>query len=294
MSDTLTRLANTSYMEFITIALDIIIVAVIIYELILFLKGTRAWQIAVGLGFFALLVVVSDLLNLRALSSLLKVFVPLGPVALVILFFPEMRNMLEQLGRLKFFGQSYLVLGREDIDALVENLTQAVVSMSKSKTGALIVLEREVGLDNIIANGVAVNAAVTDDLIRTIFYTGSPLHDGAVIIRGNRIVAAGCILPLSENKNMGMLVHTRHKAAIGVSELSDATVLVVSEETGTISISSDGELERGLSESQIREKLLDLYKPVKPADEKVQIKRIFSNTINKLRTNNGSKTERKQ
>lgn len=283
-----------NYIDIFTWLLDISLVTFIMYKLIMSLKGTRAWQIIVGLGVYLLLVKVSDMLQLRALNGLLRIFLPLGPVALVILFFPEMRNLLEQFGRLKFLGQGFVLLGREDINNLIDQLTKATVEMSRVSVGALIVIEREVGLDNIIANGRHINAVVSADLLRTIFHPGSPLHDGAVIIRGNRIIAAGCTLPLSDNPKLGTMIHTRHKAALGVTEQSDATVLVVSEETGTISISTEGSLERGLTTEQLRARLIELLQVERSAEGRLQIRRVMHDTINKIRTSNGHKSERRK
>jgi len=221
-------------------------------------KGTRAWQIIWGLAVFFLFVYASDQLHLRALNWLLRSFLPLGPVALVILFYPELRHALEEIGRLKFLGRGLVPLKREDITNLVDELTRVVSELSNAKVGALIVIERDVGLDNIIANGRRTDALVSAELLRTIFHPGSPLHDGAVVIRGNRIVASSCTLPLSDSPRLGTMIHTRHKAALGVSEQSDAVVLVVSEETGMISLSVESSLLRGLSPEQVRVKLLDL------------------------------------
>lgn len=287
-------IASIDYTQALTRLVDIFVVTFIIYKLIMSLKGTRAWQIVVGLGLFLLLLFASGMLHLRALNWLLQVFVPMGPVALVILFFPEMRNLLEQFGRLKFFGQGFVLLGREDISNLIDQLTKAVTEMSRMNVGALIVIEREVGLDNVIANGRHINADVSSELLRTIFYPGSPLHDGAAIIRGNRIIAAGCTLPLSDNPRLGIVIHTRHKAALGVTEESDATVLVVSEETGTISISFGGDLERGLTSEQVRARLAELLQVDGSAEGRVQIRRVVHNTIKRIRTVNGSKSERKK
>ncbi|MHB1456132.1 MAG: diadenylate cyclase CdaA [Armatimonadota bacterium] len=285
---------GVNYIDVFTWLLDISLVTFIMYKLIMSLKGTRAWQIIVGLGVYLLLVKVSDMLHLRALNGLLRIFLPLGPVALVILFFPEMRNLLEQFGRLKFLGQGFVLLGREDINNLIDQLTKSVTEMSRVSVGALIVIEREVGLDNIIANGRHLNAVVSSDLLRTIFYPGSPLHDGAVIIRGNRILAAGCTLPLSDNPKLGTMIHTRHKAALGVTEQSDAMVLVVSEETGTISVSIEGSLERGLTSEQLRARLTELLQVEKSTESRVQIRRVMHDTINKIRTGNGNKPEQKK
>ncbi|MHB1001936.1 MAG: diadenylate cyclase CdaA [Armatimonadota bacterium] len=286
------RLGGVNYGEWLVTLLDIFLVTFIIYKLIMSLKGTRAWQIVVGLGLFLLLVAVSDFVHLKALNWLLRIFLPLGPVALVILFYPEMRNLLEQFGRLKFLGQGFIMLGKEDITNLVDQLTKAVEEMSRVSVGALIVIEQEVGLDNIIANGTALDAMVSSDLLRTIFHPGSALHDGAVIIRGNRIVAGGCTLPLSDSPRLGTMIHTRHKAALGVSEQSDAAVLVVSEETGTISMSSNGELDRGLTPEQVRAKLTELLQVDNPNEGMVQIHRIMYNALSRIRP--GSSSERKQ
>lgn len=258
------RILNPNYIWPIV---DIIVVTFLIYKFMMLVKGTRAWQIMWGLAVFFLLVFLSDYLHLRALNWLLNIFVPLGPVALVILFYPELRHALEEIGRLRFLGKGFSTLGREDIADLVDQLTRAAADMSRAKIGALIVLERDVGLDNIIATGNKLDAVVSADLLKTIFHPGSPLHDGAVIIRGNRIVAASCTLPLSENPKFGTMIHTRHKAAVGVAEESDAVVLVVSEETGTISIATEGRLDRGLTPEQVRSYLVDLFQ-LTPEEER--------------------------
>lgn len=282
------RLGGLDYGALLTAVVDVVVVAFVIYKLMMLVKGTRAWQIIWGLGVFFLLVRASELFNLRALNSLLNVFIPLGPVALVILFYPELRNALEEVGRLKFLGRGFSTLGSEDIDALVDNLTKVTVDMSSSNIGALIVIEREVGLDNIIANGRRMDALVSAELLRTIFHPGSPLHDGAVIIRGNRIVAASCTLPLSDSPRLGTMIHTRHKAALGVSEESDAVVLVVSEETGMISLSVNGTLFRGMDPERLREKLLDLLKIVDTREGMMQIHRTVTNAFSRMKPGGSS------
>jgi len=279
---------DTGHVSLLLMVIDIALVAFVIYKLIMLVKGTRAWQIIWGLAVFFIFVLVSDRLHLRALNWLLQVFLPLGPVALVILFFPELRHALEEVGRLKFFRSGFAMLGREDITNLVEQLTRVVDDMSKSKTGALIVIEREVGLDDLIANGRWMDALVSVDLLRTIFHPGSPLHDGAVIIRGNRIVAASCTLPLSDSPRLGTMIHTRHKAALGVSENSDAVVLVVSEETGMVSLSVGGSLLRGLQMDQLRAKLTELLQ-VRETREGVQsIRRTMSSALSRMRPGGSS------
>lgn len=278
------QLGSVDYVGLLITVADIAVVAFVTYKLMMLVKGTRAWQILWGLGVFFLFVVISEWLNLRALNWLLKVFLPLGPVALVILFYPELRHALEQVGRLRFLGDGFVTLGREDITKLVEELTRVASEASNSKTGVLIVIEREVGLDTTIRTGKAVDAEVSSELLRTIFHPGSPLHDGAVIIRGDRIVAASCILPLSDSPRIGTMIHTRHKAAVGITEQSDSIVLVVSEETGTISISADGRLMRGLNPDQVKARLLYLFQADGGPDSRSHLRRKVTSALSRVWT----------
>ncbi len=226
---------------------DILLVAYLIYRLMLLTKGTRARQIVIGLIVFVGMLLFSTWARLSALSWLLQQILPLGPVAIVILFYPELRHALEEVGRLGFWGKGFTGLDRQDLSSMVGEIVQAVESLSDKKIGALLVLERETGLGEIIETGTLINAEVNADLLCTLFYPGSPLHDGAAIVRRDRIVAAGCTLPLSESREVqGMQIHTRHKAALGISEQSDALVVVVSEETGIISLAFEGKMARGL------------------------------------------------
>lgn len=286
------RLGSVDYGYVLSAAVDIAVVAFIIYKLMMFLKGTRAWQIMWGLGIFTLIYGASILLHLRALKWLLDLLVPLVPVALVILFYPELRQILEEIGRWKSLGRGFATLATEDLTRMTDELTKSVAAMSAMNVGALVVIEREVGLDNIIPNGHRMDSLVSSDLLRTIFHPGSPLHDGAVIIRGNRIVAASCTLPLSDSPRLGTVIHTRHKAALGVSEQSDAVVLVVSEETGIVSLSTSGELYRGLAPEQVRARLVDLLGAESRASEGMsQIRRTMSSALSRMRV--GSSAERK-
>ena len=278
------RLGGMNMGSVLAAVIDIAVVAFVIYKLMMLVKGTRAWQIMWGLGVFFLLVFVSNTLHLRALNWLLNGFIPLGPVALVILFYPELRHALEEIGRLKFLGRGFAALGSEDITALVDQLTKVTEELANAKVGALIVIEREVGLDTIIATGSRMDALVSVELLRTIFHPGSPLHDGAVILRGNRIVAAGCTLPLSDSPRLGTMIHTRHKAALGVSEQSDAVVLVVSEETGMISLSVEGTLFRGLQPERMRAKLTELLRTGDGHESVFHIRRTVSNAFSRMRS----------
>ncbi len=278
------QLADVNYVSLLTTIVDILVVAFVTYKLMMLVKGTRAWQILWGLGVFSLAVVISNWLNLRALNWLLQIFLPLGPVALVILFYPELRHALEEVGRLKFLGEGFVMLGREDISNLADELTRVAADTSKARTGVLVVVEREVGLDQILNSGKAIDAEVSAELLKTIFHPGSPLHDGAVVVRGNRIVAASCILPLSDSPGIGTMIHTRHKAAVGVTEQSDAVVLVVSEETGTISLSTEGRLLRGLTPEQVRNKLIYLFQAGSERDGRSHLRRKVSTALSKVWT----------
>ena len=240
---------------------DILIVAYLIYRLMMLGAGNAGWQIVTGLIVFVAMLLFSTFARLSALSWLLQQILPLGPVAIVILFYPELRHALEEVGRLGFWGKGFTGLDREDLSSMVGQIVLAAESLSDKKIGALMVLERETGLSNIIETGTLINADVSADLLCTIFYPGSRLHDGAAILRRDRVVAAGCTLPLSETREVqGMQVHTRHKAALGISEQSDALIVVVSEETGIISLAFDGKMVRGLrDDGRLRDLLIREY-----------------------------------
>ncbi len=256
----LTTIKNLDFARIGLAAVDILVVAYIVYRLILLAKGRRAWQIIIGLGIFFLLVIASDRFGLVTLNWLLKQVTPLGPVAIVILLYPELRDVLERLGRLDFWGAPLHVAHREDMTVTIEEVVRAATALlAPRKTGALIVMERETGLDDVVASGTRMDAEVSSELLGTLFYSGTPLHDGAVLIRGNRIVAAGCVLPLSDSPNIASNVHMRHRAALGVSENSDAVVVIVSEETGTVSVAIGGKLIRGLKDDTLRNRLLEAF-----------------------------------
>lgn len=237
---------------------DVLVVAYLFYHLIMLAKGTRAWQVIMGIVVFILILLLSQLLNLQTLSWLLRQMFLLGPVAIVILFLPELRHALEEVGRVGFWGRGFVALAKEDVTDLVSEIVRSASLLSNRKIGALIVIERETGLSDIIETGTELNAIVTSELLGTIFYPGSPLHDGAVIIRSTRIAAAGCTLPLSVSPHIGTTIHTRHKAALGISEQSDAAVVVVSEETGIISLAFEGNLVRGLRDEALDNRLAQI------------------------------------
>lgn len=242
--------------------LDILLVAALFYQLLMWARGTRAWQIMWGILVYLSVLWISNVFDLSTLSWILQKFEVLGPVAIVILFFPELRHVLEEMGRIGFWGSRFRVLERKDVTRIVDEIVHSAVNLSSRNTGALIVIERGTGLAEYVASGRMLEATLSSDLLSTIFYPGGPLHDGAVIVRGDKIVAAGCVLPLTSNPGIGTSIHTRHRAALGTTENSDAIVVVVSEETGNISISHDGRLIRGLREDTLRERLVTLMEGI--------------------------------
>lgn len=258
--------------------IDVILVSMVIYWLIMLAKRTRAWQIMWGLIVFFLIVFITDRLGLVTVNWMLQKFVPLGPVAIVILFYPELRHILEEMGKVAGWGRGFARLPKGDVTTIIQEISTAAARMSAQRVGALMVLERDVGLDDIAATGTRLQAAVTSQLLCTVFHPGSALHDGAVIIRGSRIIAAGCILPLSESVHIGTMIHTRHKAAIGVSEISDAAVVVVSEETGTVSLALEGKLHSGLTEETLSKRLQALF-GVDDTDQRSNLQRTVDVTL---------------
>lgn len=235
-------------------ALDIIIVAFFLFKLMMLLRGTRATAIIKGLVLLFFANLFSRFLGLRTVSWLLDQGTTVILVALPIVFYPELRRALEHLGRGQLFSRVG-ALGKEDLERTIENIIRAIRHLSESRTGALIVFEREVGLEEYIESGVRMDALISTELILNIFVPDTPLHDGATVVRGDRMVAAACFLPLTENPHVTHSLGTRHRAALGITEQSDAVVVVVSEETGLVSVAVGGRLERGLDERALRERL---------------------------------------
>ncbi|MDH7602618.1 MAG: diadenylate cyclase CdaA [Armatimonadota bacterium] len=262
---------------------DILLVAAVVYWLIMLSKRTRAWKIVWGLVIFLLLVFLTDRLGLRTLNYLLRSFLPLGPVAIVILFYPELRHALENMGKFAGWGTRFALLEKEDAAPIIPVIVKAACEMSKRQIGALIVIEREDALEDIASTGTRLDAAATEELILSIFNPGAPLHDGAILIRGNRVVAAGCTLPLSETTQLGTMIHTRHKAALGVTEESDAVVVVVSEETGTISLAVEGRLHRGLNEHSLTDALTQLLGSAEKRPRGAWLASTLDNTLRKAK-----------
>lgn len=241
--------------------LDIVIVAYLVYKILGFIQETRAQQLVRGLVVLGIVFFLSDFLKLYLLNWLLRNFVTMGLFALIVLFQPELRRGLEQLGRRNIVSGQFRSLDKENAIEVVKEIVAAVDDFSATRTGALIVFERETMLNNIIETGTIVDARISVRLLGNLFYEGSPLHDGAVIIRGDRIHAASCVLPLTEKKNIGRNLGTRHRAGLGVSEVSDALVIVVSEETGVISVAEDGNFRRFMDLKSVEKILLGVYMP---------------------------------
>ena len=241
--------------------IDIVVVAYFLYRLFLMLKNTRAATLGKGLMVLIGFTLICRWLNLHVIIWLLEKSMTVIMVALPVVFQPELRRALEQIGRGKLFHKGS-ELDEQELEEMLDAVAHATKVMSKNKVGALMVFERATGLAERIETGVPIDGLVSSGLLQNIFVKDTPLHDGAVVIRGNRVVAACCLLPLTENRNLSQELGTRHRAAIGMSEQSDAMILVVSEETGTISIARNGELMRYLTVDDVKEILRTaIFKP---------------------------------
>lgn len=242
--------------------IDILLVAYVIYRLLALIRGSRAWRILGGIMIFVVLLVVSSTFHLETLHWLLDKGALLAPVALVILLLPELRQALEGIGRLKIwtsFGEE-----RSIEPSTIEEIVKAVAFMRTQTIGALIVIEKGPPLDSIVSNGILIDAEVSAPLLESIFYEGNPLHDGAVVIRGDALIAAACRLPLSESLKIDPTYHMRHRAAVGVTEELNCLAVVVSEERGSISVAVEGHLRQIESLADLKELLTsELREPSK-------------------------------
>ena len=240
--------------------IDILIVAFIMYKIMLLIKGTRAVQLLKGIAVLLIISALSSLFNLYTISWLMGKALTALAVALPVVFQPELRRALEKLGRGKLLGPSSLISAEFDRVRLVAEITRSATILSKNKMGALIVLERETGLGEHIDTGVKIDGVVSAEFLVNIFVPKTPLHDGAVIIRGDRAVAAACFLPLSESPYLTSDLGTRHRAGIGITEHSDAVAVIVSEETGTVSVAVEGVITRNYDEAGLQARLTELLK----------------------------------
>lgn len=232
--------------------LDIFVVAFLIYQLLMIVRGRRAAHVLTGVIMLTLVYFLSHLFGLELLRLILATLAPYAPFALIVMFQSEIRRWLSRIGRRRWISFSNPLQQRE----FFEDIVLALKQLSYTKTGALVVIERDIGLRTFIESGVMLDAALSRELLLTIFQDGSALHDGAVIVRGSRVAAAGCFLPLSTRPALVAKLGTRHRAAIGVTEETDSLALVVSEETGRISIASFGDITFDVSVEQLRERIL--------------------------------------
>ncbi len=258
--------ADLTWKESIKDIIDILIVTYIMYQLILLVRGTRAVQLLKGILFLVVIWAVSTWFDLYTLKWLMNQMFTFGVVAIFIIFQPELRRALEQLGRGKLFGRSSA--DDEEINKLIGEMIKALNYLSRKKIGALIVFERETGLNEYTESGIKTQAVVSSELLINIFIPNTPLHDGAVIIQNKQIASAACYLPLSENPFISKELGTRHRAAIGVSEVTDAVTVVVSEETGQISLAINGQVVRDIKEESLISKLYEELRPTPSLKEK--------------------------
>jgi diadenylate cyclase len=250
---------------------EIIILSFIIYQIMIWVKSTRAWNLLKGFAVILVLLAVAALFHMNTILWIAENFFSLGITAIIIVFQPELRKALEQLGEkniissiVPFDSSRRMETGMTD--RTVSELVRASFEMGKARTGALIVLEQSVSLEEYERTGIAIDSVVSSQLILNIFEKNTPLHDGAVILADNRLRSATCYLPLSDNMNLSKALGTRHRAAVGISEVSDSLTIVVSEETGSVSVAKNGRLLRNLNQEQLREQLAELQ--VKPEENR--------------------------
>ena len=239
--------------------LDIIVVAYIFYKIYMLINETRAQQLMKGILLIVLLIPISKFLNLMMLNWILNETITIGVLSFVIIFTPEIRRALEHIGR-SAFVERHILEDDEKIDEMTTEIVNAVENLAKSNIGALIVLEQATGLEDIISSGTRIDALVSAALLENIFVVNTPLHDGATIIRNERIIAAGCFLPLTSDNELNKKLGTRHRAAIGLSETADAITIVVSEETGAISLAVNGRLTRNYSRDKLKDIIIRIIK----------------------------------
>lgn len=239
--------------------IDILLLTIIIYELLVNVRQTRVSQMLKGILILLAATWLSDILGMRTIHALLAWMINAGPVLLIVLFQSEIRRILEELGNNSMFDSSALSMREGNIELIIDEMILALEHMARRKVGALIVVENKIHLNDVIATGTRVDGIISQPLIENIFEPNTPLHDGAVVVRGDRVVAAACLLRLSDTTGVGRDLGTRHRAGLGVSEISDATVFIVSEETGIISMAEGGRLVRHLDEASLRQILHGLY-----------------------------------
>lgn len=238
--------------------LDIVLVSYGIYRALLLIEGTRAFNLLKGLGIIVILLMFTKDLDFNAVNWVLANTLPTGFLALVVIFQPELRRALEDIGRGSFLADQ-LVPG-ENLVEIIDDISKAIAVCAKKRVGVLIVIEQEIGLKDFIDKGVQLHSHITSEILNTIFWPFTPLHDGAIIIKGPRIEAAACFLPISQNPDLAREVGTRHRAAVGITEITDAIAIIVSEETGQVSLARGGKLTRDLTDEKVKEILRGAFK----------------------------------
>lgn len=251
--------------------IDILVITYFIYRIMDFLKETRAEQLIKGIGILLVFTKLSEWAELFAVNYLLKNLLTVGAFAIIVVFQPELRRALEYLGRSRIFPKNIVEMQKAEAEQTVDAIVTAVASLARQKIGAIIVIERTVGLRELIETGTEINGDVSTELLINIFIPNTPLHDGAVIIRDNKIVAAACFLPLSDNMTISKEMGTRHRAALGISEKSDSLTIVVSEETGVISIAEAAQISRYLDIETLRDILEKIYHREEDSDSLLKL-----------------------
>ncbi|HNV68624.1 MAG TPA: diadenylate cyclase CdaA [Candidatus Ozemobacteraceae bacterium] len=240
--------------------LDVALVTWAIYRVLLLIEGTRAFNLLKGLGILVLFLAFTRDLDFHTVNWVLSNTLPAGFLALVVIFQPELRRALEDIGRGKFLVDDFA--GGENLEEVIDAVARTIDTCAKKRIGALILIEQEIGLKDFIEKGVPLHSYITAELLNTIFLPFTPLHDGAVIIKGPYIEAASCFLPITTNPDLARELGTRHRAAVGITEITDALALIVSEETGTISMARSGKITRELTDDKVRELLSGAFRRV--------------------------------
>ena len=268
----------------LTDGLDIICVTVALFFLLRLIRGTRAVQLIKGVAAVAVILVITSKLELKTLNWLMVSILNYWVIALIILFQPELRLIIERIGRGQLFQESFLPNNNNTINLQMINiLTDTARRLAEHKVGALIAIERQVGLSDIINTGQIINGEVSYELLETIFHPGTAMHDGGMVIRDGKVAAAMCLFPLTSKEQQNSAYGTRHRAGIGLSEITDAIIIIVSEETGKISVVLNGVIENDITAANLKEYLLSI---IQPNSSPITLKRIFSNTKNKEKGEN--------
>ena len=261
LRDILVFLQSGNIWRHILDLIDIGLVAFFLYRMFLLIRGTQAVQLMFGVLLLALIGLLANLLDLRLLSWIFRNAAPAILIGIIVLFQPEIRRALDQFGRIGFIGRPLAHYNLQIFNRMIDEVIRATTKLTQRFTGALIVFEKETGLENYANSGIRINGELTAEFLEAIFFPNSPLHDGAVIVRGNQILAAGCVLPLAEEGTVRERMGTRHRAGLGLSMQTDAVVLILSEELGQIAVAHEGKLLRNLDPDRLRQVLTSLLQP---------------------------------